>query len=129
MKKFLSILLGVVLVAGAVLVTSSCKKDIENAKALTGTVWEAGDTESLYYLITFKDQTNFEMTYHSGGVDYLYKGVFIITGSKSGLTGCRITFTFDDEIWESSNLWKTGEFTTEDSFTMNNIVFTRFLDK
>ena len=60
MKKFLVILAGVIIAALTLSLTTSCKKDIDLAKSLIGTTWEAQDgTDS--YILTFNSQSGCTM--------------------------------------------------------------------
>ena len=126
MKKILVVLLGVVLAAAALSLTS-CQKDIDNAKSLAGTTWiavTAKMTPETTHIITFKDQTNFELRISEfGESDRVYDGTFVITGNKSSLTGSFVTFA----AVSLEDGWGFGEFKSENKLVVNNIEFTRNL--
>jgi len=127
MKKFISVILGVVLTLGAIALTSSCKKDVKNASSLEGTTWFS--TEGAITL-SFTSASEFRMTVQ--GEDFIATGTFIITGNKSSLTGSNITFAlvpgttwFDGESTEPI----TGLFESESKLVIDDgdIVFNRVL--
>lgn len=131
MKKFVSIILGVVLTLGAIALTSSCQKDIDNAKSLVGTTWTATDVE-VTYTLTFPSAAEFNIS-QNGGI-FEVEGAFIITGSSSSkLTGCNITLTLNPGIeWIDGTIHPIiGVFQSEDKiyFAEDNITFTRVLKK
>lgn len=131
MKKFVSIILGVVLTLGAIALTSSCQKDIDNAKSLVGTTWTATDVEATYTL-TFPSAVEFNISLN--GSIFEVEGAFVITGSSSSkLTGCNITLTLEPGIeWIDGAIHPiTGVFQSEDKiyFAEDNITFTRVLKK
>lgn len=127
MKKILVVLLGVVLAAAALSLTS-CQKDIDNAKSLAGTTWiavTAKMTPETTHIITFKDQYTFELKISSyGESDRVYDGTFVITGSKSGLTGASIAFA----AASLEEGWGLGKFESENKLVVNNLEFTRVLN-
>ena len=126
MKKLLSIVLGVVLTLGAVALTSSCQKDIDNAKALVGTSW-VGAADGYTYTIEFKSQTTFEMIEYgtlTSPSHKIFKGVFIITGAQSSLKGSYVTLTFESD-WTHD--WHSGEFVSDTELRMGSIPFKRVL--
>lgn len=101
MKKIISIVLGVVLLLGAVALTSSCKKDIANAKSLVGSTWTGKDGTDIYTL-TFPSSTDFRIVLN--GSNFVVNGTFIITGEKPTLTGSDILLTPNAGI-----VWADGE--------------------
>ena len=132
MKKFVSIILGVVLTLGAVALTSSCKKDIDNAKSLVGTTWTATDELEGTYTLTFPSAVEFRITLE--GNNWIGEGAFVITGSSSSkLTGCNITLTLEPGIeWiDGSILPISGVFQSESKiyFAEDDMTFTRVLKK
>lgn len=95
MKKILGILVSAALIVAAVALTSSCKKDISNAKALVGTTWTATiDGESIS--LTFPTSTTFEMVISQGSLSAKATGVFVLTGEKPSLSGSAIALTLSD---------------------------------
>ena len=128
MKKFLSILLGVALTVTAIALTSSCKKDIDNAKSLVGTTWIC-TADGITYTLTFPSSSTFKMTAEATGREFpTYSGVFIIAGSKAGtLTGCVITLTPDTKWWEEEKETVVGEFKSDSKCVIDTMVFTRAL--
>lgn len=129
MKKFVSIVLGVVLTLGAVALTSSCKKDINNAESLAETLWVAQDGTDIYQL-TFLTSTEFKMV--QLGNNQVAKGVFIITGNKTTLTGSHITLTLTaGQKWLDGGMMPLiGKFESEnkirfDEFDDDDMVFVR----
>lgn len=121
MKKLFAILLVVAATVAAAAVTSSCQKDINNAKALIGTKW-AGAADGNAYVITFKTQTEFEMSETGTLNNKIYKGTFIITGNQASLKGSLISLTFDAD-WTHD--WKTGEFVSETEFRLGAVPFAK----
>ena len=131
MKKILSIVLGVVLTLSAIALTSSCRKDINNAESLVGTTWVAQEGSDVYTL-TFPTSTEFRIT--EEGNDWIATGNFIITGNKTSLTGSHITLTLDfGSHWVDDEFAPlTGVFVSESKikFESENITFNRVvLDK
>ena len=125
MKKFLSILLSVALTVTAIALTSSCKKDIDNAKSLVGSTWVCSTTE-ITYTLTFPSSTTFKMTAEAKGHEFPdYTGVFIIVGNKSSLTGSTITLTPDTKWWEEEKETAVGEFKSESKLVIDTMVFER----
>ena len=131
MKKVLSIVLGVVLTLGAIALTSSCRKDINNAESLVGTTWVAEDGSAVYTL-TFPTSTEFRVT--EEGNDWIATGKFIITGNKTSLTGSHITLTLDlGSHWVDDEFAPlTGVFVSESKIKFEdydeNIIFIRALE-
>jgi hypothetical protein len=132
MKKILSIVLGVALTLSAIALTSSCRKDINNAESLAGTTWtgeEYGDT----FTLTFPTSTEFRITEEES--NWIATGVFIITGNKTSLTGSHITLTLDlGSHWidgETNPI--TGVFVSESKIKFEDddesIIFNRVLYK
>jgi len=125
MKKFLSILLGSVITVTAIALTSSCQKDIDNAKSLIGTEWVCA-TGEITYTLTFPTSTTFKMTPSAAGREFQdYTGVFIIAGAKSSLTGSAITLTPDSKWWEDEKETYVGEFKSETRLVVETFVFER----
>ena len=125
MKKFFAILLGVVLTVATIALTSSCKKDIDNAKSLVGSTWVCSTTE-ITYTLTFPSSTTFKMTAEAKGHEFPdYTGVFIIVGNKSSLTGSTITLTPDTKWWEEEKETAVGEFKSESKLVIDTMVFER----
>ena len=125
MKKFFAILLGVVLTVATIALTSSCKKDIDNAKSLVGTTWVC-TADGYTYTLTFPSSTTFKMTAEAEGREFPeYKGVFIIVGNKSSLTGSSITLTPDSKWWEEEKETAVGEFKSESKLVLETMVFER----
>lgn len=126
MKKFIAILVGAVLTLGAIALTSSCQKDINNAKALVGSTW-AGVSNSREYNLTFTSSTDFEMEVFTLPMTRnIYRGSFIVSGSKDSLTGSNIALAFDSS-WKED--WSTGYFKSESELVLNSVVFTKLLQK
>ena len=132
MKKILSIVLGIALTLSAIALTSSCRKDINNAESLVGTTWVAQDGSDVYTL-TFPTSTEFRIT--EEGNDWIATGLFIITGNKTGLTGSHITLTLEPGshwIDYDTNRSVSGVFVSESKikFESEDITFNRVvLDK
>ena len=132
MKKILSIVLGIALTLSAIALTSSCRKDINNAESLVGTTWigeEYGDT----YTLTFPTSTEFRIT--EEGSNFIATGTFIITGNKTSLTGSHITLTLDlGSHWVDDDVAPiTGVFVSESRMKFEdddeNIIFNRVVFK
>ena len=124
MKKIVSVVLGIVLTLGAIALTSSCKKDIDNAKGLVGSTWVAQDGGDTYKL-TFPSASEFKMT--CVGDNRIVKGVFIITGNKTSLAGSYITLTPDSAWWDDDLLPLSGEFESNSRLNIEDgeMIFTR----
>jgi len=122
MKKFLAFLIGAALTVTAIALTSSCKKDIDNAKSLVNTTWIA-QTGGITYTLTFTSTTEFKIA----GDGREYKGIYIITGAKDSLAGSTITLTPVDDWGEMD--WETGlgKFETETKLVIEGLVFTKGL--
>ena len=120
MKKILAILLGVALVAGALSLTS-CQKNVDNAKALVGTVWIAVDGADTYTL-TFTKQMECQMQINDRTP---YNGTFIILGNKPSLKGSTIEAVFTD--WKEMAEALLGEFKSEDELELNSLHYYRSL--
>ena len=123
MKKFFAILLGVVLTVSAIALTSSCKKDIDNAKSLVNTAWLAS-TDGITYTLTFTSTTEFKIA----GNGKEFKGIYIITGAKDSLAGSTISLTvddWDDFDWDEATV--TGKFETDTKLVLKGLVFTKGL--
>lgn len=118
MKKILAILLGVVLVAGALSLTS-CQKNVDNAKALINTVWGTRDGADLYYL-EFTSQMGCKMRINDRSP---YEGTFIILGNKPSLKGSSIEVLFTD--WSEKVEALVGEFKSEDELELDHMMFYR----
>ena len=125
MKKFISILVGVVLTLGAVALTSSCQKDINNAQSLVNTSWMAREGTTVYTL-TFKSTSDFEMDVLSASKHNSYKGTFIITGNKPSLTDSNIVLGFDSTWTED---WSSGYFKSDSQLVLSSVVFTKVFAK
>ena len=126
MKKFFAILIGVVLTVTTIAITSSCKKDIDNAKSLVGTKWECkAGSEGITYTLTFPDQYTFKMTMKAEGREFPdHKGTFIIFGNKSSLAGSTITLTPDTKWdWGTEDGTYVGEFKSDKQLVINTYVF------
>ena len=117
MKKIISIALGVVLILGAIALTSSCKKDIDNAGALVGTVWFCQDGLDSYEM-TFPTATEFEVYRINDGKTV--KGIFIITGNKPSLTGSTITLTPKGSWIDGDILPLIGKFESETKLVVDD---------
>jgi hypothetical protein len=131
MKKIIAIIASVALAVTAIALTSSCQKDINNAKSLVGTTWTATDVEGTYTL-TFPSAVEFRITLE--GNNWIGEGAFVITGSSSSkLTGCNITLTLEPGIeWiDGSILPISGVFQSESKiyFAEDDMTFTRVLKK
>ena len=128
MKKILSVVLGVVLTLGAIALTSSCKKDIDNAQSLVGSTWTAQDGEDTYVL-TFPSATEFRIV--MSGSNWIATGLFVITGNKPSLTGSYITLTPGaGQTWIDGEIVPlTGKFESESKikFDEDDMVFIRTL--
>ena len=126
MKKFIAILVGAVLTLGAIALTSSCQKDINNAKSLVGSTW-AGVSNSREYNLTFASSTDFDMEVLSLPLTRnIYRGSFIVSGNKDSITGSNIALAFDN-TWKED--WSTGYFKSESELVLNSVVFTKVLQK
>jgi hypothetical protein len=110
MKKFITVVLGVILTLGAIALTSSCKKDIDNAQALVGSIWVAQDGADVYRL-SFTSSTEFRITRE--GDNKIVTGVFIITGNKSTLAGSHITFSPNGTWMDGDEGALSGKFESE----------------
>ena len=119
MKKFFAILQGVVLTESAIALTSSCKKDIDNAKSLVNTTWIA-QTDGYTYELTFTSTTEWKMT----GNGKQYEGVYVITGLKDSLTGCEIILTPVGE-WIDDDETNFGKFESETKLVIDNVIFNK----
>ena len=126
MKKIFYVVLGVVLTLGAVALTSSCKKDIDNAESLVGSLWTCQDDGDVYEL-TFPSSSEFKII--RTGDNRVVKGIFIITGNKTSLTGSYITFSPYDEWMDGDDDSITGKFESESKLVINSedMTFTRSL--
>lgn len=121
MKKFFAALVSVALMVTAVAFTSSCQKDINNAKSLIGTLWICHDSvEGTTYELTFTSTTDFKMTYNNS---QQVTGVYIITGNMSSLAGSSILLTPDD-AW-SGHESMSGKFETESKLVLDRMIFNR----
>lgn len=129
MKKILSIVLGVVLTLGAVALTSSCKKDIDNAESLVGTVWLCQDGLDTYEM-TFPTATEFKVFRYNDSKSV--KGVFIITGNKPTLTGSTITLTPNGSWMDGDLLPLIGKFESETKLVVDDngdkLTFTKTIE-
>lgn len=124
MKKIFAALVSVALLVTAVALTSSCKKDIANAEALVGTLWiYENQLDNFTYELTFTSSTEFKIV--SPKTSQQTKGIFIITGSESGLTGATITMTPDGRF--EGFLTLTGKFESEKKLVIESMVFNRSL--
>ena len=117
MKKILSIVLGVVLTLSAIALTSSCKKDIDNAQSLVGTSWVCQDGLDVYHL-TFPSASEFKVV--RVGDNRVVTGVFIITGNKTTLTGSHITFTPNGEWMDGNTKVVIGKFESESKLEIDS---------
>jgi len=128
MKKFLSILIAVALTVTAIALTSSCKKDIDNAKSLINTTWIC-NTGEFTYTLTFTSSTAFKVTCEAVGREFpTYTGVFILAGGKAGtLAGSTITLTPDTKWWEEEKETAVGEFKSDNEVVIETLVFKRAL--
>ena len=117
MKKILSIVLGVVLTLGAIALTSSCKKDIDNAQSLVGTKWVCQDGLDIYNL-TFPSASEFKVV--RIGDNEVVTGVFIITGNKTTLTGSHITFTPNGRWIDGDTKILVGKFESESKLEIDS---------
>lgn len=121
MKKFFAALVSVALMVTAVAFTSSCQKDINNAKSLIGTLWICHDSvEGTTYELTFTSTTDFKMTYNNS---QQVTGVYIIAGNMSSLAGSSIILTPDD-AW-SGHESMSGKFETESKLVLDRMIFNR----
>lgn len=121
MKKFFAALVSVALMVTAVAFTSSCQKDINNAKSLIGTLWICQDqVEGSTYELTFTSTTDFKMTYNGA---QQVTGVYIIAGNMSSLAGSSIILTPDD-AW-SGHESMSGKFETESKLVLDRMIFNR----
>lgn len=121
MKKIFAALVSVALMVTAVAFTSSCQKDINNAKSLIGTLWICHDSvEGTTYELTFTSTTDFKMTYNNS---QQVTGVYIIAGNMSSLAGSSIILTPDD-AW-SGHESMSGKFETESKLVLDRMIFNR----
>lgn len=121
MKKIFAALVSVALMVTAVAFTSSCQKDINNAKSLIGTLWICHDSvEGTTYELTFTSTTDFKMTYNNS---QQVTGVYIIAGNMSSLAGSSIVLTPDD-AW-SGHESMSGKFETESKLVLDRMIFNR----
>lgn len=124
MKRFISVVLGVIITLGAIALTSSCKKDIDNAQALVGSIWDAQDGADVYRL-SFTSSTEFKVTRE--GDNRIVTGVFIITGNKSTLAGSHITFSPNSTWMDGEDGPLSGKFESESKLRIESedITFNR----
>ena len=126
MKKILSIVLGVVLTLGAIALTSSCRKDIDNAQSLVGSYWLCQDGLDTYEL-TFPSATEFKVV--EIGNNWVATGMFIITGNKTSLKDSHITLTLGiGQKWiDGDSMPLTGKFESESkiNFEAEDVIFIR----
>ena len=121
MKKIIAIIASVALAVIATALTSSCQKDINNAKSLIGTLWICQDkVEGSTYELTFTSTTDFKMTYNGA---QQVTGVYIIAGNMSSLAGSSILLTPDD-AW-SGHESMSGKFETESKLVLDRMIFNR----
>ena len=121
MKKIIAIIASVAIAVTAIALTSSCQKDINNAKSLIGTLWICQDkVEGSTYELTFTSTTDFKMTYNGA---QQVTGVYIITGNMSSLAGSSILLTPDD-AW-SGHESMSGKFETESKLVLDRMIFNR----
>ena len=121
MKKFISIIVGVALTLGAVALTSSCQKDIANAKSLVGTTWTAS-VDGTDYNIAFTSSATFDFSYIKGSLTAKASGTFIITGEKPSLAGSSIVLTITnvlDPLELFDNNTSSGTFKTDTQLVLN----------
>lgn len=128
MKKFFAILLGVVITVATIALTSSCKKDIDNAKSLVGTKWVCNvPGEGITYTLTFTDQYSFKMNLTAEGRSFPeYKGTFVIFGNKPTLSGSTITLTPGSKWWyvdDEDKVTFAGEFKSDKELDLETYVF------
>lgn len=120
--------LGVALTLSAIALTSSCRKDINNAEALVGTTWVATDGEDVFTL-SFPSSTEFRVV--EDGSNWIATGLFIITGNKSSLTGSHITLTLQpgSHWYDEDTAPVTGVFVSESKINFENedLIFNRVL--
>ena len=119
MKKFIAILVGAVLTLGAIALTSSCQKDINNAKSLIDTKW-MGTSDGYAFTLTFISQTKFEMRRVKIGDEKVFTGTFVITGNQTSLKGSDITLAFDGDWTES---WHSGSFVSDTEMRLGGTPF------
>ena len=125
MKKFLVILASVIVAAITISLTTSCQKDINLAKSLANTAWGAQDGEE-YNTLTFNSQSKCTLDVEEKlGGHRQYPGTYILTGGKNSLTGETITITFETK-WGDLDV-ASGEFTSENTLRLNNVVYERLL--
>ena len=124
MKKFLVILASVIVAALTLSLTTSCQKDIDLAKSLIGTTWEAQDGTDTYFL-TFDSQSGCTMDKieKEGGREQ-YSGAFILSGAKNTLVGemITVTLTIHGELFTYE-----GKFNSETELRLDNRIFTKTL--
>lgn len=127
MKKFLAFLIGAALTVTAIALTSSCKKDINNAESLVNTTWVC-ETNTYTYTLTFPTASTFKITASTKGMeDETYTGTFIIFGGKDSLTGSTITLTPSSKWWEEEKETAVGEFKSESKLVLEKYDFERVL--
>lgn len=122
MKKILGILVSAALIVAAVALTSSCKKDISNAKALVGTTWTA-KVDGSTIALTFTSSTTFEISGTTESVTQKASGTFIIAGEKASLAGSTITLTITNvldplEVFDSNTV--AGTFKTDTQLVLTD---------
>lgn len=125
MKKFLVILASVIVAAFTLSMTTSCKKDVDLAKSLVGTSWYASEGTDSYKLIFDTDKKCTMNVFDKLGGQKQYGGAFVLTGAKNSLVGENITVTLENR-WDDIDVL-TGEFTSETTLRLNNIVYTKGL--
>ena len=123
MKKFFAIFATVALLVTSAAITSSCQKDINNAKSLVGSSWVCNDKiDEMVYELTFNSVTEFTLVISK---TQQYKGVYVLTGSTNGLTGATITVTIDGYSSDT----RTGTFESESKLVLDNKIFIRDVKK
>lgn len=124
MKKFIAIIVGVILTIGTSALVSSCQKDIAVAKSLIGTAWLCSNQTGTEKIdLTFTSQTECKMIYNE---TVQVKAVYVITGSKGSLAGCAISISpLAGQDGHTSTL--TGEFETENKLVLDGMIYNRVL--